>query len=79
MKLQLLHELSKQIGRFPVESTLNVLEDTIAPSLGTEEDEEDMHFLGTDPNSVEHSRMKMTMKMLKKANPSLYHKILNFD
>lgn len=79
MKLQFLSELSQQGKQLPVEFTPNVQDDFKQHSVESEENEENMQFLGTEPNSAEHIQMVATMKALKRSNPSLYHKILNFD
>lgn len=43
------------------------------------EEEESFSFYGIDPSSNEHDAMSKEMRILKRADPDLYRRIMNLD
>lgn len=41
----------------------------------TDEEDEEMHFMGIDKDTPEHRKMLFSMRVLKKSDPSLYNAI----
>ena len=41
--------------------------------------EPDSHFIGMEPGTTRHSKMKDVMAWTKDADPELYNKIMNLD
>lgn len=44
-----------------------------------EEEEDHYSFYGIDPSSNEHDAMSKEMRILKRADPDLYRRIMNLD